>query len=136
MTYSVSLSKLGFPRVNEVAVLVVAGLLALALLVGSRQRTKSEGGETISNEFGPFPAVLLFTSAACENCEPARKLVFAEAPEIAKEVVFDLQPGLFELVRLNGVPTTIIVDSTGLILSRIEGVPAEGSVAGLRGDLE
>jgi len=119
-----------------VAVLAVAGLLALVLLIGSRQRTRSEGGETISKEFGPFPAVLLFTSAACENCEPARTVVFAEAPKIAKEVVFDLQPGLFELVRLKGVPTTIVIDSTGLILRRIEGIPAEGAIADLFGNLE
>ena len=118
------------------AVLAVAGFVALALLVGSKQRTRSEGGETISNEFGPFPRVLLFTSAACDNCEPARTVVFAEASEIAKEIVFDLQPGLFELVRLNGVPTTVVVDAAGLILRRIEGVPSDGLIASLLEDLE
>ena len=120
---------------DETAVLAVAAMLALALLVGSRRRTRSEGGETISIEFGPFPAVVLFTSAECENCGPARAVVFAEAPEIAKEVVFDLQPGLFELVRLKGVPTTIMADAKGLILRRIEGIPEEGSIAPLLGDL-
>jgi hypothetical protein len=122
--------------VDETAILVVAAMLALALLIGSRQRTRSEGGERISVEFGPFPAVLLFTSASCENCGPARTVVFAEAPEIAKEVVFDLQPGLFELVQLRGVPTTIVADAKGLILRRIEGVPAEGSIAHLLGNLD
>lgn len=115
--------------VAEFAPIAVVVAVGLAWALGKRSREVEEEQRPVSQDFGTFPVVLLFTSNSCDNCPPARDVVFAEAGNLAKEIHYDLEPGLFERVRLNGVPTTLVVGSNGLVIQRFEGIPEAGSVA-------
>jgi hypothetical protein len=129
MTFSDSLSKPVFLTVGDLVPWFVTGLLVLAWAVGRRGQGAFEREKPLPADLGPFPAVLLFTSESCESCPPARDVVSREAGDFLKEIRFDSSPGLFERVRLRGVPTTLVVGSAGLIIGRFEGIPDAGEIA-------
>lgn len=114
---------------GDVVPWAVAGVILLAWFAGKRGQSRSEREQPLPKDLGPFPAVLLFTSESCDSCQPARDVVSHEAGDFLKEIQFDTSPGMFERVRLRGVPTALVVSSEGLIIGRFEGVPEVGEVA-------
>lgn len=95
-------------RLAIVAV-VFAVAATVALILRARQRPVPAVVEVSMS-----PGVYFFSSVGCADCLPAREaLEAALGPEGYTEIKWEEQPGRFEEVGVDAVPSTVLVTESG-----------------------
>lgn len=119
-------TRLGFLSVSEIVrVLLIVGAVAVALTVVrgwagylALSRRKSLHTESL----GPGPAVVLFTSADCDACDPLRDTVHGSvATDLFQEVKYQENAEQFRSVGINRVPAVVVIDRQGRAVEIFEG---------------
>ncbi|MEE9178483.1 MAG: hypothetical protein V3U46_08645 [Acidimicrobiia bacterium] len=91
-----------------VGALIVAGVATLVL----RSRAKGEPRKLAAT--GLAQGIYLFTSKACPDCRHVRGMLDdALGPEKYTELSWELEPGMFHELGVDGVPGTLIVEVDG-----------------------
>ena len=91
-----------------VGALIAAGAATLVL----RSRAKGEPRKLVVTGLGE--GVYLFTSKACPDCGHVRGMLDdALGPEGYTELSWELEPGMFAELGVDGVPATLIVEVDG-----------------------
>ena len=91
-----------------VGALIVAGAATLVL----RSRAKGEPRKLAATGLGQ--GVYLFTSKACPDCRHVRGMLDdALGREGYAELSWEMEPGIFAELGVNGVPATLIVEVDG-----------------------
>ena len=124
---------------------VLAGLVAVATLLGTlwrRQqgRVSRPTGHTVVRvsdlpgvrRFARGATLLQFSTDVCAPCKTTQTLLSEVAREHANVTHIDLdlthQPDLASLFRIMQTPTTLILDSRGVVRARIGGAPRRETV--------
>ena len=111
---------------TEEAARAVVAALAIGVpmgLVWLRMRPRRVQAGRVPSELGPFPAVLLFSSARCPTCPPAQELVTAMCGSAVRELTWPADTVAFHKLGVGTVPATFVVDSKGKVVERFDGVP-------------
>ena len=145
-------------RLVVLAVLAVLGVALAAILQRRRPDPPSVPGyraptqlnrAEFANQQVPI-LVALFSSATCDSCPVAWATIQSvvkgiEDPELADRVDherIDIQdnPDLHRRYRIDGVPTTVVVDADGVVIQAFFGPMTDGQLlealtrAGIEGD--
>ena len=102
-------------------ILLVIGVLAAASLVAylSNRRRLQHPPLAVAG-LGLPPGLVVFTSAECRRC----KDVLAAARSIGvplREVTYELESNLQERVGVTGVPLTLVIDQSGVVVAQWAG---------------
>lgn len=129
------------------AAVLIVGLVVLAALLGlllrrrdGRVRAVTGSGEQVrpgdlgiaGAAFGRDATLVQFSTELCARCPGVRRLLtgLADARDGVAHVDVDLthRPDVARRFRILQTPTTLLVDSSGLVRARIAGAPARGQV--------
>lgn len=118
------------------ALAIVAGVIAVALLIGALWQRSQGSARTVSGpvltpaevgvrNFAPGLTLLLLTTRTCGRCPAARRVLDgALGPDDQRfDVDLEAHPAIVERFAVLQTPTTIVLDRTGAPRARIAGVP-------------
>ncbi|MEA1902065.1 MAG: hypothetical protein U9N56_00905 [Actinomycetota bacterium] len=93
---------------------LIAGALVVAWLASLAMRRRSVGSPRRIESTGLVAGVYLFSSSACPDCGPVRRLLDEALGEAGYvEMSWEEQPGMFHDLGITGVPATLVVDQDG-----------------------
>lgn len=93
---------------------LILGALSVAGAITLLLRGRSKRGPRVLEEVKLDYGVYLFTSHACADCEPARRMLSAVLGESGfTELSWEAEPGTFHELGIDAVPATLVVDRDG-----------------------
>jgi thiol-disulfide isomerase/thioredoxin len=129
------------PPFAAIALLAALVLLATALGLLTRLRegriapgspARLVPAEVGADRFGERATLLQFSTELCAPCRATNRLLAGTAagrPGVAHlDVDLTAQPRLADRFRILQTPTTLLLDSTGVVRGRIGGVPREAAL--------
>ncbi len=131
-----------FAVVTTTRVLLLAGLLAVAVLLGLlRRRTdgRARAGRDVvlaaadlGAELGPRATLVQFSTVVCQPCRATKRVLAGVAEQVpgVHHVEVDAEQRL-DLARRLGIlraPTTLVLDRTGREVARASGVPTTETI--------
>ena len=93
---------------------LIAGALAVALVVTLVLRARASAGPTRIEATGMAEGLYLFTSSSCGDCRSARKTMNETVGDAGfVEINWEEQPGIFHQIGVGAVPATMVVANDG-----------------------
>ena len=121
------------------AVLLLAGLIAVATRRRDRRITVVTGGELLTHadlhgsapgddvQLGTRATFVQFSTPVCAGCKPAAKVLdeLADAQPGLRRIDIDatVRPDLASRLGVMSTPTVVVLDPRGYVVSRLTGVP-------------
>ncbi len=97
-----------------VRVLLVGGLTAVAVAVGfmaTRSRRSSQPPVRVGH-LELDAAIIAFTSTDCSSCRSVMRLL-SDFDVPVREVAYEIEPGLFDVAGVEGVPLVVVMRPDG-----------------------
>lgn len=132
-----------FAVVTTTRVLLLAGLLAVAVLLGllrrrtdGRARAGRDGvvlaATDLGHELGSRATLVQFSTVVCQPCRATKRVLaeIADGVPGVRHVELDAEQRL-DLARRLGIlraPTTLVLDRTGREIARASGVPTPETI--------
>lgn len=113
------------PIVGLIVVVAIVGVAAVAAF-WSRRSTPYHPLIDVAGLVLP-PGLVVFTSTNCHRCKDVLAVARSvDAP--LREVTFELESELQERAGVTGVPLTVVIDSSGAVVSQFAGPVRLGSL--------
>ena len=107
----------------------IAAIAVGAALVANRTRGASHPRVDVAG-LGFSGGLVVFTSTDCADCTALMERLRGREIQV-REITFELEPLAFEQAGVTGVPLTVAVDSDGVTVGQVAGLPRAGMLARL-----
>lgn len=98
-----------------VRLLLVGVVLATAVVVALSLRRRSRSSKRLVRNSGLPSGVYFFSSSACLECSPVRESLLGRlGPDGFEENSWESNRELFDAINVDVVPSTLVVDESGL----------------------